>query len=52
MLELEIKNLRKKLDTMIEKKADYSQIYEISVQLDRLIVKYYIKNYGILFHTR
>jgi hypothetical protein len=52
MLESEIKNLREKLDTMIDKKADYSLIYETSVQLDRLIVKYYIKKYGKRFHTR
>lgn len=41
MLEERISKLKKELDTAIEKKADYSIIYKISTDLDKLIVEYY-----------
>lgn len=41
MLNNEINELREKLDNAILKNLDYSVIYDISVQLDELIAKYY-----------
>ncbi len=41
MLNDEICKLRDKLNKSIEKGEDYSVIYELSVQLDELIAKYY-----------
>jgi len=46
MLNSEIENLRKKLDTLIDMNVEYNRIYEASVQLDRLIVKYYTLRYN------
>ena len=40
----EINILRKKLNESIENNEDYSKIYDLSVQLDKLIEKYYEKN--------
>lgn len=41
MLNEEICKLRDKLNESIENKQDYSVIYEISVELDELIAKFY-----------
>lgn len=41
MLNDEICKLRDKLNKSIEQGEDYSVTYEISVQLDELIAKYY-----------
>lgn len=41
MLNEEICKLREKLNESIEKKQDYSVIYQISVELDELIAKFY-----------
>ena len=44
MLNDEICKLRDKLNKSIEKGADYSEIYQLSVELDELIAQYYINN--------
>ena len=36
-----INNLREKLNKSIEKNEDYSLIYDLSVELDKLIAEYY-----------
>lgn len=41
MLNEEICKLRNKLNESIEKQEDYSIIYQISVELDQLIAKFY-----------
>ena len=41
MLNEEICKLRNKLNESIEKQEDYSIIYDISVELDQLIAKFY-----------
>lgn len=41
MLDIEINELREKLNKAILKNEDYGIIYNISVQLDELIAKYY-----------
>lgn len=41
MLDKEINELREKLNRAILKNEDYSIIYNISIQLDELIAKYY-----------
>ena len=41
MLNNEINELREKLDNAILKHEDYNIIYQISLQLDELIAKYY-----------
>ena len=41
MLNNEINELREKLDNAILKNEDYSIIYNISIELDELIAKYY-----------
>ena len=41
MLDEEILELRRKLNESIKNKNDYKEIYELSVQLDELIAKYY-----------
>lgn len=41
MLNDEICNLRDKLNKSIENGEDYDIIYQLSVQLDELIAKYY-----------
>ena len=43
MLNDEICNLRDKLNKSIENGEDYSIIYNLSVELDELIAKYYNK---------
>ena len=37
----EINKLREKLNESIEKNEDYEKIYELSIELDNLIAKYY-----------
>ncbi len=44
MLNDEICKLRDKLNESIENGKDYSIIYEISVELDELIAKFYREN--------
>lgn len=41
MLEYEIKKLQGKLDEIISNKEDNKLIYDLSIQLDKLIVRYY-----------
>ena len=46
MLEKEkINILRDKLNKSIEKNADYSIVYDLSVKLDKLIAEYYENKY-------
>ena len=44
MLNDEICKLRDKLNKSIEQGDDYSKIYQLSIELDELIAKYYEKN--------
>ena len=44
MLNDEICKLRDKLNKSIEKGEDYSKIYQLSIELDELIAKYYMDN--------
>ena len=44
MLNDEICKLRDKLNKSIEKNEDYSIIYNLSIELDELIAKYYREN--------
>ncbi len=46
MLNDEICKLRDKLNESIEKGDDYSAIYQLSIELDELIAKYYKKSKG------
>ena len=39
-----INELREKLNKSIENNDEYSKIYDLSVQLDKLIEEYYEKN--------
>ena len=39
-----INELREKLNKSIENNEEYSKIYDLSVQLDKLIEQYYQKN--------
>lgn len=41
MLNDEICKLRNKLNQSIEQKQDYTVIYQLSIELDELIAKYY-----------
>lgn len=51
MLEEKIIKLREKLDKSIQDGVEYEKIYEMSVELDKLITKYYeIKN-GVFART-
>jgi len=43
MLEDEIFNLRKQLDESVITGKNYEEIYNLSIKLDVLIAKYYIK---------
>lgn len=43
MIEEEIKNLREKLNKSIEEDEKYEIIYKLSVELDELIAKFYIR---------
>ena len=43
MLNDEICKLREKLNKSIEENANYEEIYNISVELDKLIAKFYQK---------
>ncbi len=43
MLEDEICNLRKQLDESVITGKNYEEIYNLSIKLDVLIAKYYIK---------
>ena len=44
MLEEKIKILREKLNKSIQDDENYEKIYELSIELDELITKYYILN--------
>ncbi len=48
MLNDEICKLRDKLNESIENGKDYSVIYEISVELDELIAKFYRENLKVV----
>ena len=50
MLNEEICKLRDKLNESIETKQDYSIIYEISVELDGLIAKFYKEKLSRIWH--
>ena len=41
---LEIEKLRKKLEESIINGEDYSKVYKISTDLDKLIAEYYVEN--------
>lgn len=43
MLDEEILELRRKLNESLNNKNNYEEIYKLSVQLDKLIAKYYNK---------
>jgi hypothetical protein len=48
MIELRIEAMKKRLNHLLEKGADFDSIYELSKKLDRLIVLYYVRNgYGM-----
>ena len=47
MIEEEIKNLREKLNKSIEEDETYEIIYKLSVELDKLIEKYYFEKHQI-----
>ncbi|AUG58021.1 Spo0E family sporulation regulatory protein-aspartic acid phosphatase [Acetivibrio saccincola] len=46
MVQSEIRLLQDKLNSMIDCEDDYAKIYEMSVQLDLLIAKYYDEQLG------
>lgn len=41
MIMKSIDTLRNKLDTLIKEGASYEEIYQVSIELDKYIVKYY-----------
>ena len=41
MIVEEINNLKRKLDEQIKKEDSYDTIYETSVEIDKLLIKYY-----------
>lgn len=41
MLEARIEELKKQLNSMVDKGLNSDRVYRLSVELDRLIVKYY-----------
>ncbi len=43
MLDEEILELRRKLDESITKEKNYDKTYRLSIELDKLITKYYSK---------
>lgn len=45
MLEEEIYKLRQQLDESIKKGKTYNEIYNLSVKLDELIIKHYVKDF-------
>ena len=47
MLNEEICELREKLNKSIENNDDYSITYQLSIELDELIAKYYRKNKSV-----
>lgn len=49
VLEDKIKKLRKKLDKSIEINEKYEYIYKLSIELDELIIKYYINREKVSF---
>ena len=46
MIDEEILELRRKLDESIAKDKKYNKTYELSVELDELITKYYKRKLG------
>lgn len=48
MLNEEICKLRDRLNESIEKNRDYSVIYQISVELDKLIAKFYKEKWKVI----
>lgn len=46
----EIALLRKKLEKQVTGKTSYHEIYNTSVQIDKLLIKYY-KKYGLIKKT-
>lgn len=47
MLDEEICELRDKLNKAIEEEQDYKIIYQLSIELDELIVKFYAMNNAV-----
>jgi len=47
MLDEKICVLRNKLNKAIEEEKDYKIIYQLSIELDELIVKYYAMNSSV-----
>lgn len=43
MIEAQIEDLKKQLNSLVKMDADYAEIYDLSVKLDKLIVLYYVK---------
>ena len=43
MMNVEISKLRDKLNESVINEKDYSIIYKLSIELDKLIAKYYIE---------
>lgn len=48
MIEQEITNLREKLNKSIANEEKYEIIYQLSIELDELIAKYYINKTEIV----
>ena len=44
MVDKKIQELREKLNNLIEEKADFSQIQEVSTELDKCLIEYMNKN--------
>jgi hypothetical protein len=44
MVKSEIESMKKELNRLIDSEAGFNKVYEISVRLDRLIVRYYTEN--------
>lgn len=44
MIEARIEAMKRRLNHLLEKGADFDSVYELSKRLDRLIVLYYVKN--------
>ncbi|HEX3030165.1 MAG TPA: Spo0E family sporulation regulatory protein-aspartic acid phosphatase [Clostridia bacterium] len=47
MIEVQIRELQKELNLLIDQDADYAHIYEVSVRLDHLIARYYYEKMNI-----
>ena len=48
MIEQEITNLREKLNKSISNDEKYEIIYQLSIELDELIARYYVKKASLI----